>query len=113
MTVDKVTAEDLEGLDEAPVKWMVPGAGMLQRGSFVVLVDKAEHPWACTAYSGLPEGREAHLDTCFETWMKGYLLEAPTLEEAHKARAERRFNGEAYHLNDCELLDDRPTSDWG
>ena len=31
-----------------------------------------------------------------------------TLKEARQALAESRFLGAAYHLSDCELLDDRP-----
>ena len=96
---------------DAPIKWKVVGAGMVWEGAFVALVDKNPHPFACTAYGGPAEGMEAHLSTCRETWATVWALEGDTLEEARQALAESRFRGAAYHVNDCELLDDRPPED--
>ena len=59
-------------------------------------------------YDGSPEGMEAHLQTCRETWATAWTLVGDTLEEAGQALEESLFRGVAYHLNDCELLDDRP-----
>ena len=95
----------------AVVKWKVPGAGMVLEGRFVVLVDRDPDPFACTGYGGPPEGMDAHLSTCRETWATVWALEGDTLEEARQSLAESRFRGIAYHLNDCELLDDRPQED--
>ena len=44
-------------------------------------------------------------------WATVWGLEGDTLEEARQALAESRFRGAAYHLSDCELLEDRPTED--
>ena len=95
----------------APIMWKVAGAGMVWEGGFVALVDRDPDPFACTAYGGPVEGMEAHLNTCRETWATVWALEGDTLEEARQALAESRFRGIAYHLNDCELLDDRPSED--
>ena len=78
------------------------------QGGFVVLVDQDPDPFACTSYNGPEEEREAHEDTCRETWATVWGLEGNTLEEARQALAESRFLAAAYHLSDCELLDDRP-----
>ena len=77
----------------------------------MVLVDQDPDPFACTAYNGPEEGRDAHEETCRETWATVWGLEGDTLEEARQALAESRFQGAAHHLSDCELLDDRPTED--
>ncbi len=95
----------------AEIKWKIPGAGFVMQGAFVVLVDRDPDPYACTAYGGPPEDVEAHLRTCRETWATVWALEGDTLEEARQSLAERRFCGSAYHVNDCELLDDRPQED--
>ena len=95
----------------APVKWKVPTAGMVWQGSFVVLAVRDPHPFSCTAYGGPAEEMEAHLSACRETWAEVWALEGDTLEEAKQALAESRFRGIAYHINDCELLDDRPPDD--
>ena len=99
----------------APIKWKVPTAGMVWRGSFVVLAVRDPHPFACTAYDydfdDPPEEMEAHLSACRETWAEVWALEGDTLEEAKRALEESRFRGTAYHVNDCELLDDRPPED--
>ena len=57
------------------------------------------------------EEREAHEETCRETWATVWGLEGDTLEEARQALAESRFRGAAYHLSDCQLLEDRPVED--
>lgn len=107
-----MTEQRTEGdIRDAPVRWKVPTAGMVWQGSFVALVDRDPHPFACTAYAGPPEGEEDHLQTCRETWAEVWALEGDTLEEAKQALAESRFRGTAYHINDCELLDDRPPED--
>ena len=95
----------------APIKWKVQGAGMVMKGGFVALVDRDPYPFACTGYGGPAEGMEAHLRTCRETWATVWALEGDTIEEARQALAESRFRGVAYHVNDCELLDDRPLED--
>ena len=98
--------EDLTG---AAVKWKVPGAGMRGRGGFVALIDENEDPWACTGGNfDNQEDHEAHMETCRERWDTVFGLEGETLEEARQALSEQRFLGAAYHVNDCELLDDRP-----
>ena len=96
---------------KAPIKWKVQGAGFVMEGGFVALVDRDPDPFACTAYDGPAEVAEAHLSTCRETWATVWALEGDTLEEARQALAESRFRGVAYHVNDCELLDDRPQGD--
>ncbi len=98
-------------IQNAPIRWKVTGAGFVMQGGFVALVDRDPDPFACTGYSGPPEGMEAHLITCRETWATVWALEGDTLEEARQALAESRFRGVAYHVNDCELLDDRPQGD--
>ena len=95
----------------AEIKWKVPGAGMVLEGAFIALVDRDPDPFACTGYDGPPEGLEAHLQTCRETWATAWTLEGDTLEEAGQALEESRFRGVVYHLNDCELLDERPAED--
>ncbi|MCY4529744.1 MAG: hypothetical protein OXD46_12020 [Chloroflexi bacterium] len=95
----------------AEIKWKIPGAGFVMQGGFVALVDRNPDPYACTAYGGPPEDMEVHLRTCRETWASVWALEGDTLEEARQSLAERRFCGSAYHVNDCELLDDRPQED--
>ena len=100
-----------EYIRNAPIRWKVTGAGFVMQGGFVALVDRNPDPYACTAYGGPSEGMEAHLSTCRETWATVWALEGDTLEEAKQALAESRFRGAAYHLNDCELLDDRPPED--
>ena len=95
----------------AEIKWKIPGAGFVMQGGFVALADRNPAPYACTAYGGPPEDMEAHLRTCLETWATVWALEGDTLEEARQSLAERRFCGSAYHVNDCELLDDRPQED--
>ena len=68
-------------------------------------------PLPCAVFDGPQADREAHERTCRETWATAWALEGDTLEEAKQALAERRFLGAAYHLSDCELLDDRPPED--
>ncbi len=100
-----------EYIRNAPIRWKVTGAGFVMQGGFVALVDRNPDPYACTAYGGPPEDMETHLRTCRETWATVWALEGDTLEEARQSLAERRFSGSAYHVNDCELLDDRPRED--
>ncbi len=106
-----MTEQRTEGdIRDAPVRWKVPTPGMVWQGSFVVLAVRDPHPFSCTAYGYgyLGEAMEAHLSACRETWAEVWALEGDTLEEAKQALAEFRFRGTAYHINDCELLDDRP-----
>ena len=98
-------------IQNAPIRWKVPGAGFIGAGGFVALVDRNPDPYACTGYGGPPEDMETHLRTCRETWATVWALEGDTPEEARQALAERRFLGAAYHLSDCELLEDRPRED--
>ena len=103
---DRRTDGDVQS---APIKWKVVGAGMVWEGAFVALVDKNPHPFACTAYGGPGEGMEAHLSACHETWATVWALEGDTLRGGQTGPwLESRFRGAAYHVNDCELLDDRP-----
>ena len=95
-------------IQDAPIRWKVAGAGFLLVGRFVALIDRDPDPFPCTAYDGPKAEREAHERTCRETWATAWTLEGETLEEARQALAERRFTGTAYHLSDCQLLDDRP-----
>ena len=97
-----------EDIQHAPIRWKVPGAGFVGAGGYVALIDRDPDPFPCTVYDGTEEEREAHERTCRETWATVWALEGDTLEEARKSLAERRFLGAAYHLSDCELLDDRP-----
>ena len=107
-----MTEQRTEGdIRDAPVRWKVAGAGMVWEAGFAALVDRNPTPFACTAYVGPSEGMEAHLQTCRETWATVWALEGDTLEEAKQALKEFRFRGVAYHVNDCELLDDRPPED--
>ncbi len=94
---ERIEEEDIRN---APIKWKVPGAGFVGEGGFVALIDRDPE-----------EEREAHERTCRETWATVWGLEGDTLEEAKQALAESRFRGAAYHLSDCQLLDDRPTED--
>ena len=96
-------------VQNAPIKWKIQAAGFVMKGEFVVLVDRDPYPFPCTAYNGPEEEREAHEETCRETWATVWGLEGDTLEEARQALAESRFRGAAYHLSDCQLLEDRPT----
>ena len=75
-------------IQNAPIRWKVSGAGMVWEGGFVALVDRDPDPFACTGYSGPPEGMEAHLRTCRETWATVWALEGDTLEEARQSLAE-------------------------
>ena len=95
-------------IQNAPIRWKVPGAGFIGVGGFVVLVDRDPDSFPCVVFDGKEEEREAHESTCRETWATAWGLEGDTLEEAKQALAERRFLGAAYHLSDCELLEDRP-----
>lgn len=95
-------------IQDAPIKWKVQGAGFIMAGGFAALVDRDPDPFPCTVYDGPEEGREAHERACFETWASVWLLFGNTLKEAGRSLAESRFQGVAYHLSDCELLDDRP-----
>ncbi len=95
----------------APIKWKVIGAGFVMQGGFVALVDRDPDPFPCTVFDGTEEERETHERMCRETWATVWELEGDTLEEARQSLAERRFSGSAYHVNDCELLDDRPQAD--
>ena len=99
-----------EDIRNAPIKWKVPGAGFGWPGGFVALIDKEDDPMPCP-FDG-PEGDwDVHSRTCRETWVTAWVLEGDTLEEARQSLAESRFRGTAYHLSDCELLDDRPPED--
>ena len=98
-------------VQNAPIKWKIQAAGFVMKGEFVVLVDRDPYPFACTSYNGPEDEREAHEETCQEAWATVWGLEGDTLQEAKQALAESRFRGAAYHLSDCELLDDRPTED--
>ena len=98
-------------LQNAPIRWKIQGAGFVMKGGFGVLVDQDPDPFACTSYNGPEEEREAHEETCRETWATVWGLEGDTLEEAKQALAESRFLGTAYHLSDCQLLDGRPVED--
>ena len=100
-----------EDITNAPIKWKVPGAGFVGEGGFVALIDRDPDPFPCVVHDGTEEEREAHERTCRETWATVWGLEGDTLEEAKQALAECRFRGAAYHLSDCQLLDDRPTED--
>ncbi|MDE2753570.1 MAG: hypothetical protein OXI83_13410 [Gemmatimonadota bacterium] len=116
MEEDDMTNGRMEGdIRDAHIKWKVPTAGMVWQAGFVVLAVRDPHPFPCTAYDydfdDPPEEIEAHLSTCRETWAEVWGLEGDTLEEARQALAESRFRGIAYHVNDCELLDDRPSED--
>ena len=102
---------DNRDIRTAPIRWKVPGAGFVGAGGFVALVDRDPDPFPCVVYDGTEEEREAHERTCRETWATAWALEGDTLEEARQALAERRFIGAAYHLSDCQLLDDRPPED--
>ena len=95
----------------APIKWKVGGAGFVMQGGFVALVDRATDPFPCVVFDGPEGGRETHERTCSETWDTVRVLEGDTLEEARQSLMERRFSGAAYHLSDCQLLDDRPPED--
>ena len=55
-------------LQNEPIRWKIRGAGFVMQGAFVVLVDQDPDPFACTAYNGPEEGRDAHEETCRETW---------------------------------------------
>ena len=72
-------------IQNAPIRWKVPGAGFVGAGGFVALVDRDPDPFPCVVFDGREKDRQA-------------------LEE-------RRFIGAAYHLSDCQLLDDRPPED--
>ena len=98
-------------IQNAPIRWKIQGAGLVMKGGFVVLVDQDPDPFPCTVYNGPEEGRDAHEETCRETWATVWGLEGDTLEEARQALAESRFLGTAYHLSDCQLLDGRPVED--
>ena len=98
-------------IQNAPIKWKVPGAGFVGAGGFVALIDRDPEPFPCVVFDGTEEEREAHERTCRETWATAWALEGETLGEARQALTERRFLGAAYHLSDCELLDDRPPED--
>ena len=100
-----------EDIQNAPIRWKVPWAGFLGAGGFVVLVDRDPDPFPCVACDGTEEERKIHEKTCRETWATVWVLEGDTLEEARLALAERRFLGAAYHLSDCQLLEDRPRED--
>ena len=78
-------------IQKAPIRWKVPGAGFVGAGGFVALVDRDPDPFPCVVFDGPEDEREGD-----------------TLEEARQALAERRFLGAAYHLSDCQLLEDRP-----
>ena len=95
-------------IQNALIRWKAPGAGFIGAGAFVALVDRDPYPFPCVVFGGPEEEREAHERTCRETWATARALEGDTLEEARQALAERRFLGAAYHLSDCELLEDRP-----
>ena len=76
-------------------------------------------PWSTGIRTRLPapattdrqRAMETHLQTCRETWATAWMLEGDTLKEAKQALKESLFRGVAYHLNGCELLDDRPAED--
>ena len=105
---EAMTERDVQN---APIRWKIQGAGFVMEGGFVVLVDQDPDPFPCTAYNCPEDGRDAHEDACRETWATALGLEGDTLEEAKQALAESRFRGAAYHLSDCQLLEDRPTED--
>ena len=105
---DRMENEDIRTI---PIRWKVPGAGFVGSGAFAALVDRDPDPFPCVVYGGPEEGRDAHERTCRETWATVWLLEGDTLEKARRALAESCFLGAAYHLSDCQLLDDRPAED--
>ncbi len=116
MRENGITEGIMDGdIRSAPIRWKVLTAGMMWQGSFVVLAVRDPHPFACTAYDydfdDPPEEMKTHLSACRETWAEVWALEGDTLEEAKRALKESRFRGIAYHVNDCELLDDRPPED--
>ena len=91
---------------------MEGSGGRLRRGGRVRGAHRpGPGPFPCVVHDGPEEEREAQERTCRETWATVWGLEGDTLEEAKQALAECRFRGAAYHLSDCQLLDDRPTED--
>ena len=94
----------------APVKWKVVNAGFVGSSGFCALIDRNNDPWSCTGFhSDDKRVQEEHEGTCMETWDTVWHLPGETLEEATVACREGRFTGGvACHINDCELLDDRP-----
>ena len=91
---------------DAPIKWKVWGAGFIIEGSFVALIDRDTDPFPCV-FNDEPD----HAKACMETWATVWVLEGNTLDEAKLALEESRFRGAAYHLSDCQLLDDRPAEE--
>ena len=62
-------------IQNAPIRWKVPGAGFIGAGGFVVLVDRDPDPFPCVVYDGPEEEREVHERTCRETWATAWVLE--------------------------------------
>ncbi len=97
-----------EDIRNAPIRWKVPGAGFVGAGGFVALIDgtRTRSPAPSTTVrrrTGRPTRERAT-----RPGRRCGALEGDILEEARKSLAESRFLGAAYHLSDCQLLDDRP-----
>ena len=108
MTETKMSPEELskyqrECTDGMPVLYKLPYAGMAMQGFWVVGVDKDDDAWSCTA--GTEPG---HPEDCIERWSTMWALPGDSLEEAHAALARQEFLGPVYHVNDCELVKEKP-----
>ena len=94
--------------------WKRPGAGMVGVASFIKLAQEEPDPWTCTSFYSKDEAEyEAHLANCRERWADAMALPGETLAEARQADAEGRYLGMVYHLNDCDILADRPQVEEG
>lgn len=89
------------------IKWRVGGAGFVMQGSWVYLADEDTDPFDCLQTWDLQDEVD-HNPNCKERWNTVWALPGETREEAEAAHTAKTYLGSAYHVADCELLDDRP-----
>lgn len=75
------------------------GAGFIMKGSFGVIQEEdTEDLMPCVLDCGDKE--------CDE-WMNVWLLPGETREEAEQALQQERYRGAAYHVSECQMLDEK------
>ena len=72
-------------------------------GTWCYLADESADPYSCIQ-DGIQDGH----DDCLERWDTVRLLPGATRAEAEAAHERKEYVGSAYHVSDCEVLEDKP-----
>ena len=77
--------------------WKVPGGGFILEGCFVVIEEEHGENIPCLICSG---------EECVE-WTNARVVQANSLQEARERTERKESDGEAHHISECEMRDDR------